>query len=142
MEYHPLVRSGLFFAMLAFFFWGFWGFFSKLATRHVSPASALFYYAATLTILSALIVLFWQGKFEGNPKGLMFSALVGCSAALGTLFFFISLTKTQTAVAVTVTALYPIVTMLLAVLFLGESITLKQGAGIFFALLAMGLFAH
>jgi transporter family protein len=45
--------------------------------------------------------------------------------------------KGKASVVITMTALYPLVTILLSFFFLRETITIKQGIGILFALLAM-----
>ena len=57
--------------------------------------------------------------------------------SLGALFFLHAVSKQKASIVVTATALYPLITIILACLILKEPITLKQGIGIIFALIAM-----
>lgn len=135
-----MTKNWLIFTFFALLMWGFWGFFPKLATKHINPKSALVYEVLGTLIIG--IVIFSVSKFtiESNLKGILFAILTGIAATLGTFFFFYAISKGTTAVVVTITALYPLITIFLSYLFLNESITLTQGVGIFLAVIAMILF--
>lgn len=129
------------FAMIALIFWGLWAFFPKLATQYIDPKSVLVF-SAVGTIIIATTILFLMGfKPEIHIKGITFAIISGLSGALGLLFFFLALSKGKASVIVTMTALYPLITIMLCFLILKEPITLKQGIGILFALTAMILLA-
>jgi transporter family protein len=59
----------------------------------------------------------------------------------GAIFYLFALTRGPVGLVAVSTALYPGLTVLLAWLFLGEPVTLKQGIGLVFALIALVLFA-
>lgn len=127
------------FALIALLMYGLWGFFPKVAIKYISPKSILIYEVVGGLIIG-LIVLFYIGfKPEIHTKGITFAILTGIAGAIGTLFFFFALLRGKLSVVVTMTALYPVVTILLAFIILQEPVTLKQGIGIIFALVAIVL---
>ena len=126
---------------LALIIWGFWGFFPKLATRYMSPQSLIFYQGLA-GLLVGLASLFMIGfKPEVHPKGILFAFLTGVMGLLGGLFYLFALARGKVSVIVTLTALYPIITIALAAVFLKEPITLKQGCGMVLAVLSIILLA-
>jgi uncharacterized membrane protein len=92
-----------------------------------------------IVIFSVLISIDFRP--EVHPRGIVFSILAGLAAALGAVFFLLALAKGKASVVVTMTALYPLITLLLSAIFLKETLTLKQGLGIFCSLLALLLFS-
>lgn len=129
----------LFLTLAAMFLWGFWGFFSKLATSFIRDVDAAVYQAIgtiTVTLIAAFFVRFQP---KGSSHGILFAVLSGASAALATFFFFAAITRGRSAVVVSMTALYPLVTLALSVIFLHEVVTLKQLLGVGLALGAIVL---
>ncbi len=61
---------------------------------------------------------------------------MGLSWGLGTVLFIVALEKSKLSVLVPFTALYPAITIVLALLFLGEKLNFKEAVGIFFAISA------
>jgi len=133
--------SWLIFAILALLIWGFWGFFPKLATNYINPKSVLVYEVIGAIIVGIIVLSFIKFKPEFHAKGITFAILTGIAGTLGALFFILAVSRGKTSVVVTTTALYPLVTIILAFLILKEPITLKQGIGMIFALMAMILFS-
>ena len=146
-------------AAASLFFWGLWGFFPKIANREIGhPFSAAVYqYCGTVicfatvglaafllqrmapSLLSSLhvpaISLVW------NARGAAFAALAGICGAAGGMFSYRAASRADISVVVTFTALYPLVTVVLAWIFLGERIDWRQWIGIVLALVAMALLA-
>jgi transporter family protein len=118
---------------------GFWGFFSKLAILHINAKSALVYQSLGFALVGLITLALLQFKLDVQLKGIGFATLAGMSTSLGCLFFFIAADKGKVTTVVTMTALYPIITILLAYLILQESVNLKQGLGIALALVAIYL---
>jgi transporter family protein len=58
---------------------------------------------------------------------------------LGTLFFFAAASRGKISVVVSMTALYPLITIMLAAIFLREPITAKQVMGMLCAVAAIML---
>ena len=133
------MNSWVIFAILAMIVWGFWGFFPKLATNYISPKSVLVYEVIGAIIVGVAVLFLINFKPEVNAKGITFAILTGIAGTLGALFFIFAVSRGETSVVVTTTALYPLITIILAFLILKEPITMKQGIGMIFAFAAMML---
>lgn len=128
-------------AMGTFLFWGLWGFFPKLTVRYVSPVSAIVF-EALIGVPVALVVLSAIGfKPDLHPRGVLLASLTGVLGILGALMYLTAVQRGNTSLVATFTALYPALTVLLAVLFLGERLVLRQWLGVGLALVAMLLVA-
>lgn len=126
-------------AFAALLIYGLWGFFPKLAVTYISPASALIWEVAG-AMLVGLVSLFWVGfQPDTHPKGILFAVLTGVTGMVGTLFFFAAASRGKISVVVSMTALYPIITIMLAALFLREPVTAKQVLGMLCAVAAIVL---
>jgi transporter family protein len=121
-------------AMLCF---GLWGFFPKLAVAYLDPRSALIY--QTLGGLLVGLVVLASLKFapEYHPRGALFAVLTGIAGVGGTLCFLAAAERGRISLVVSLSALYPLITILLAVLFLKEPLTGKHLAGMACAILAI-----
>ena len=129
------------FSIVTLILWGLWGFFPKLTTSYISPKSALVWEVAGGLLVGILVLATIGFRPEMHPKGILFGTLTGFFGLLGALTFLFAVSKGKTSVVVTMTALYPLFVILLSYFVLHETITLKKGIGIAFALIAMVLFA-
>ncbi len=120
---------------------GLWGFFCKLAVEHIEAKSALFFQSVGFAIVGLIALAILQFKLEMQPKGILFAVLAGMATGFGGLFFFIAANKNKVTTVVTMTALYPLITIFLAYAVLHEVINLKQSIGIALALIAIYLMA-
>ena len=102
----------------------FWGFFSKIATKHIDYKTA-FIYEAIGAILTTLLILIQTKNFsfQADIRGTIFAILVGICGTIASLIFFIALEKGQVTSIVSITSMYPIITVLLSYIFLKEAIT-------------------
>jgi transporter family protein len=126
-------------ALISLVIYGFWGFFPKLAVSYINPQSALVYEIAGAAAVGLLVLSLIQFQPETHPKGILFAVLTGVAGMVGTFFYFAAARSGKIAVVVSITALYPLFTILYAALFLREPITLKQFAGMILALIAIVL---
>lgn len=132
----------LIFALISLLLYGLWGFFPKLASNANIDARSILVFEAIGTLAIAFVVLFAIGfKPTFNGKGFVFALLAGIAGAVGSLFFLLALSRGKASVVVTMTALYPLVVIILSTIILKEPITLKQGIGILFALAAVVMFS-
>ncbi len=129
------------YALVALIFWGLWGFFPKIAGFYIDPVSILIYEIAG-TIAVGLVIILLGFRPEISNTGAILGVLTGITLTLGSLFFLFALSKGKASVVVTMTALYPLITIILAVVILREQITLRQGIGMLLAFTAMILFSY
>ena len=128
-------------SLLALLTWGFWGFFPKLATRYMSPQSIMIYEVIAGLAIAGVCLFIAGFRPETHPKGILYSFLTGVAGLLGGLFYLFAVGRGKVSVIVTLTALYPIITIALAVVFLREPVTLRQGCGMVLAVLSIILLA-
>lgn len=117
--------------------WGLWGFFAKLATNYIPPMDAYIFEISGMLLVGIVTISLLRFRPTGHPQGMLFATLAGIVVGIGTILFFFAVSRGRSSVVVTVTALYPLVTLLLGFLFLQEPLTMKQLIGIGFALLAI-----
>ena len=111
--------------------------FPKLAVVYLDARSALVYQTIG-SLLVGLAVLFSLKLQPGfHPKGALFALLTGLAGVAGTLCFFAAAERGKISLVVSITALYPLITILLAALFLREPLTAKHLAGMACAILAI-----
>ena len=121
--------------------WGLWGFLPKLTTQYLRPRSVLVYEVFG-AICVALIVLYSMNfRLEVNWRGASLAVMAGAMGIVGALCYVLAMARGPVALIVTFTALYPILSIVLAWLMLGETISLRQGMGIVLGLIAMVLIA-
>lgn len=70
-------------------------------------------------------------------QGGVYAILAGLSSAVAFIAFYIALSQRRASLVVPITSLYPVVTIILAMLLLHESINLIHGIGIAFAIAAI-----
>jgi len=129
------VTDWVYFSFLAIVLWGVVGLLQKLGTNRISARSLLVW----LTVGFVLILpWFLRGSnlFSLGMREVVIGTLGGITNGLGSWFLFASLEAgAKASVAIPLTALYPLVTILFATLFLAETLTPMQWVGIFLALL-------
>lgn len=126
-------------AVISLLSFGLWGLFSKLTINCVDARSALFYQSIGVATIGLLALWLLHFKPATSPKGISFGLLTGIAYGIGCLFYFIAADRGKVSTVVTMTALYPIVTIFLAYMLLHEGIHIRQGIGIIFALIAIYL---
>jgi transporter family protein len=117
--------------------WGVWGFVAKLTTaRGVHPLALSAISSVTGAVLTWLTVYFVQPSLERTTTNLTFVLLTGICGSLGGIAFFLALGHGRASIVVPLSSLYPAITILLSVIFLGEHPSISQGIGIVLALVA------
>lgn len=121
-------------AMLCF---GLWGFFPKLAVLYLDPRSALVYQTIGGLLVGLVVLASLKFAPAFHPRGVLFAVLTGIAGVAGTLCFMAAAARGRISLVVSLSALYPLITIVLAVIFLKEPLTLKHLAGMACALLAI-----
>jgi len=137
------MANWIIFSILALVSWGIWGFMMKLSINSIGCAkSVMVYQAIGSAVVVLLVLLFLKFRPEGDLKGIGLSVITGVLGMLGTLFFILAISSGNGTGSVVspLTALYPLITIALALMVLKEPLSVKQGAGIVFAMAAMVLF--
>ena len=121
--------------------WGVWGFCSKLASNHTRPRQTLLFQAIGVLGFALVILALERFRVEWSPAGFGWSFAAGFVNFIGFLAFFAAVEKGKVSTVISLSSLYPVITITLSVLFLHEKITPREGLGIGFALLAGWLLA-
>ena len=135
------MHSWFFWTILAMVTFGAWGFFPKLAVNYINPQSALIFQVIGGLLVGFVGLAMLNFKPETHPMGILYAILTGITGVLGTLFYYFAASRGQISVVVSLTALYPVITIMLALVFLQETLTLKQVAGLCCAVGAIVLLA-
>lgn len=122
-------------ALLSLISFGLWGLFTKLTILYVNSKNALVFQTVGVMLIGFIVLGQLNFKPTGDFKGIFFGLLTGIAYGLGCFFYFIAADKGKVSTIVTLTALYPFITLLLSFLFLKETVSAKQYIGI---ILAMG----
>lgn len=131
----------LVYALSSCLLYGFCGFFSKLTTNYTQPQTALIYQAVGILIVDFFVLWKSDFQFQAGKIGIICSIVSGLLSMLGALFYLLALSKGKVAMVVTLTGLYPLISILLAFFILKEPITLRQGASVALVLAAIVLFS-
>ena len=133
-------QSWLIPALLCMAAWGVSRLFPKLATNHIDPKSALAYEVLG-EVIAVLLILATLGfaKPMFDFKGSSFAVLAGLFGGAGVYWYLLAADRGNVSQLVGVTALYPVITVLLGVLVLNEPLTAKQVAGVGLAVMAVWL---
>lgn len=121
------------------FLWGIGGFLGKISLHSGLDSHQVYFLEVigALAVATCVTLLYHQRIFpiRFNPSGL----LLGVSWGLGTVLFIVALSKGRASIVVPLSGLSPAVSIILAVIFLGEPLTLREIIGILFALVASAL---
>ncbi|HTM64312.1 MAG TPA: EamA family transporter [Gammaproteobacteria bacterium] len=126
-------------ALLSLLCFGLWGFFAKMAVTYIDAKSALFYQALGITFIGLVILVMLKFKPAAEFKGINFAFLSGIVNGLGLLLYLVAADRGKITSVVTLTGLYPLITIFLAFAIIHESISARQGVGIVMALAAIYL---
>jgi transporter family protein len=125
---HAMPRRSLFFALLAFVLWGFWGLTSKMAINAVGPGNIFGFYVVSSLIVPFAYVSFRRVRPErsraGDPSRTAW-VLGGTALALnvcGVFAFSFALNAGFASLVVPISSAYPLVTVVLAVALLHEKL--------------------
>ena len=119
----------LIWALTATFFWGLWAIFSKLAVQHAPAVAVLIWFVAGEVVMVAALTLWFRPAVFSGTRAAGFAAASGVAGVLAMLAFLTALRYATVSVVVPMTALYPVVAIVLGLLVLGEKITVPQAAG-------------
>jgi drug/metabolite transporter (DMT)-like permease len=124
------------------FCWGPWAIFSKLGSDEIPAPTMQFLFTLGGIPVALAVLVIQRFRFEKNFKGILYGLAVGILSAVGQLALFAAYRSGgNTAVITTASGLYPLVTVGLAVIILGERLTRLQILGVGFATVAFVIFS-
>jgi bacterial/archaeal transporter family protein len=125
------------FAVVALALWGVSGMTQKLATNSISSKLSFLWFAYAMLALAILLALTSPIRLHVGRLVFWLSVVGGALNGLGAFTSFVALKSGGKASAViSLISLFPLVTVTATVIFLHERLTMKQGLGILFALVA------
>lgn len=136
-----MVRTPIYFALMGMLAWGVWALFADFATETLAPEVAM---AISYTVGVGVAIVYIATRpdlVSLNGSGVTFAIVGGLFSGIGSISYYAALQRGNTAVATTVTALYFVVAAVLAVLFLGEPVDMRDMAGVGLAVGAVVLLA-
>jgi len=135
------MKPWVLYALLTLLSWGVWGFFSKLASNQTRPRQILLFQAAGALAFALLVLTLERFRIQWSTGDFAWSFAGGFVNFVGFLVFFAAIEKGKVSTIITMTSLYPVVTIVLSTIFLHERITRREGLGIVLALIAGWLLA-
>ncbi len=125
------------FAVSAGLLWGVWGVVAKLISENVNPYTNHFLFTAGM-LMTLPLVLPKLKRATFNTKGFIWGIISASFAIAGNVAVFYAFSKGgQASIVIPVTNLYPLVTILIAVLVFKERLNWVNIAGILLALPAI-----
>ncbi len=132
------MSSWIIYSILCLVTWGVWGIFLKLSYRELSWLETYFISSLTSFLLALTIYVAYKGRIDFVNKQ-FYIALAGIAGLLGGggyVFFVKAIESGKASIVIPLTALYPAITALLAIVFLGEKVSMLQAIGIVLAIVA------
>ena len=131
------------YALITTTFWGLWGALIELPEKAGFPATLGYSVWALTMILPAVValrVINW--KLDHDRRSIMLGTLIGLTGAGGQLVLFQALRMGPAYLVFPIISLSPVVTILLAYVFLKERANKKGWTGIVLAMIAMPLLSY
>lgn len=125
--------------ILTLFVWGFWAFLPKIAIRYIDPYSAMVYQALGGILVGLGVLIALKFKVQFNIPGFSYGLAIGLLGFFGAFMYLVAVSRGPLALVAPLTALYPVLAIILSFVFLHEAVSLKQGIGIALSLVAIFL---
>jgi transporter family protein len=130
------------YSLLTVLMWGAWGAVSKIASSGVDANTNQIYFTVGLLPLMLLLLPGLRRGVAGPQRrvGIAWAFVTGLLGGAGNIAFFRALRSGgEVSIVAPATALFPLVTVILAVMFLRERLSRQQIAGFALALVAIYL---
>lgn len=134
--WQDLFSTWMVYALLTLLLFGLSCITQKYTTRYISDELSTIFFTIGFVPLAIVIWLAGSPPWNLSARDWTLGIAVGLLMAIGTLALFAALRRGKASVVVPLTALYPLVTVILAVLFLNEHLDLTKIAAIALALIA------
>ena len=127
----------LFYTLIALVFWGITGVTQKLSTNAISTQLSFLWFACSMGVITLIILVTVPIQWHMTARVFWLGVVGGALNGLGALTSFAAFEKGgKASIVVPLCYLFPIVTVILALTFLHESLTRTQAIGIALALIS------
>ncbi len=117
--------------------WGMWAFLFKVGVSSIGIKEALVWNNIVAIMISIAVILYLMKDFEFEPsKGAFYVMIATIFGITGSIIWYFALEKYKASIIVPFTALYPLITVTLSIIFLREKISTQNLIGIFLAIAA------
>ena len=118
--------------------WGISVFLDKLVTNRLGNRSIIpVLISCGVGLIPYIIFFVFSKNLNYDPKGIIWLTLASLSNAVGVVAYYLIFVRSEVTWAVPLTALYPIIPIVLAFIFLRETITITKIIGILFSFAAI-----
>jgi transporter family protein len=133
------LQPWLFYSVVTIFLWGAWGAVSKVASEGIDANTNQVYFS--LGLVPVILVMLRSPRLTGGEQrnsGIRWAFLTGILGGLGNIAFFQALViGGKASIVIPVTALFPLVTVIMATTLLKERLGTAQKIGLVLALVAI-----
>ena len=136
------MRGWLLNSLIALVCFGLWAFLPKIAVKYINPKSALIYEVLGGILVTAVVWFSVDKGIDHDLRGIVPALLTGIIGYLGMFYFLHAVNMGKVSVVASLTAVYLVVTILLAAIILKEKITSIQYIGIFLATTGVALLSY
>jgi transporter family protein len=130
------MKPWLIYSILTVICWGLWGVFSGLASNYTRPRQTLIFQAVGVVAVGLVVLTMERFQIQHTAVGFWWSVAGGAVNFIGFLFFFAAVEKGKVSTVISLSSLYPVVTIALSIAFLHDKLSKREGLGIAFALTA------
>jgi len=136
-------KPWLIYALVTTVFWGVWGAIIEIPEKAGFPATLGYSVWALTMIIPALVALkIINWKLEHDKRSVLLGLAIGFTGAGGQLILFQALRTGPAYLVFPFISLSPVITIVLALIFLKERASSRGWAGIIFALIAIPLLSY
>lgn len=125
-----LLPSWFICALASIFWWGLFGFLAKIGSDQVSLPELYLFFVIGMIPLVLVAIFRHRGRVETDRKGVSYGILNGVFSGLGLLAYYAAMEAGKASIVGPVTSLYPLVTVILALVLLKERLNHVQKVGV------------
>jgi len=131
------------YSVLCVLCWGAWALFSKLGSKEIPADDMQFLFTIGTIPVALALAIARRFRFEKSGKGIFYGVANGILSGVGSIALFAAYRSNgNTAVITAVSALYPMITVILAILILRERLKWLQIVGLGLAGVAIVIFSQ
>lgn len=131
----------IYWSILTIVCFGLWGVFSKVAVDSLGwKSTTILYILGYVWVIPVLFFIYRPAIPLHSPASnlaIISAILAGTLAIVASIGFNIALTSAEASIVVPLTSLYPVITIVISILFLHEKLKLTQGIGMILAIVAI-----